>query len=393
MQQRQELIALFRTGRFTVTELAASFHVSRKTAHKWLARFAAEGDAGLLERSRAPACHPNATPPPVVDALLRLKAQHPTWGPAKLHAPEDAPSEVAAHWPKLSTRGAILARHGLVRPPRRRRHTPPWTAPFQTCTRPNDVWCADFKGWFRTQDGTRCDPLTLTDAYSRMLLRCTIATRPDYDHVRPIQESAFREYGLPLALRTDNGTPFASTGAGGLSRLAVWWVRLGIVPERIAPGHPEQNGRHERGHRTLKQETLSPPAATPQAQQERFDRFRVEFNTLRPHQALGQVPPQRRYVPSSRAYPERLPEVEYPPDAVRRRVRSNGEIKWGGELVFVSEALVDEWVGVREVEAGWRVHFGPVTLGLLRPGVRRLERLPVTRERDSTAASVTDVLS
>jgi transposase InsO family protein len=175
------------------------------------------------------------------------------------------------------------------------------------------VWCADFKGWFRTGDGIRCDPLTITDAYSRVLLCCQILPRPDYAHVRPVFERVFREYGLPpLAIRTDNGPPFASVGAGGVSALSVWWIKLGIMPERIQPGHPEQNGRHEGMHRTLKQATMRPPDATAAAKQQRCDDFRWDFNTVRPHQALGQVPTASLYVPSSRPYPERLCDVQYP---------------------------------------------------------------------------------
>jgi hypothetical protein len=226
-----------------------------------------------------------------------------------------------------------------------------------------------------------------------MLLCCQILPRADYAHVRPVFERIFREYGLPLAIRTDNGPPFASVGAGGLSPLATWWVKLGIMPERIQPGHPEQNGRHERMHRTLKQSTMSPPAATPKAQQQRCDEFRLDYNTVRPHEALGQVPPANCYVPSTRPYPKALSEIQYPPLTEVRRVRSNGQIKWHGGLVFVSESLVGELVGITEGKDAWLVSFGPIPLGLLRPHRSTLDRLSPNQTIFPYTRSVTHVFS
>jgi len=391
MKERMELVSLFGTGRYTVSGLARRFGVSRKTAHKWLGRYAQDGVSGLDERSRAPHRRPRATPTPVVLAVVRAKAAHPTWGPAKLlPTPEESP-EIARAWPAVSTRGRILAVHNMVTPRRRRRRVTPWSQPFLGADHPNAVWCADFKGWVRTADGTRCDPLTITDAYSRMLLCCQILPKPDYAHARPCFERVFQEYGLPLAIRTDNGPPFASTGTEGLSPLSVWWVKLGIIPERIQPGHPEQNGRHERMHRTLKQEVMHPPAATPSAQQQRCDNFRMVFNTLRPHEALGQVPPASCYVPSTRPYPSRLGDLQYPPLTEVRRVRSNGQIKWRGELVFVSTALTGELVGVTEQEDAWLVSFGPMPLGRLYPHKTTLE--PLAHTLNPRGKSVTHVFS
>lgn len=366
VKERLKMVSLYDTGKYTVTELACEFGVSRKTAHKWLGRYARGGHTGLVELSRAPHRSPRATPPAVVLAVVRAKQAHPTWGPAKLSPGPDEAPEVARGWPAVSTRGRILGRHGLVTRRKRRRRTSPWFQPFLGANGPNNVWCADFKGWFRTGDGTRCDPLTVSDAWSRLLLCCDIV-KPDYVHVRPVFERIFRDYGLPQAIRTDNGPPFASVGAGGLSALSAWWVKLGIVPERIHPGHPEQNGRHERMHLTLKLETATPPAETPLAQQARFDRFRLIYNTERPHEALGQAPPASRYESSPRPYPERLGDIEYPPLTEVRRVRSNGQIKWRGELVFVSESLVGELVGITEDKASWLVSFGPIPLGVLYP--------------------------
>lgn len=373
-----------------MTEVAEAFGVSRKTAHKWLHRFTEEGGPGLADRSRAPHRHPNATPAVVAAAVVQAKLAHPSWGPLKLRPRQEECSEVLAAWPAPSTRGAILARAGLTNSRRRRRRVPPATQPFSACDRPNAVWCTDFKGWFRTGDGERCDPLTVSDAYSRMLLCCKGLPRPDYRHVRPAFELVFREYGLPDALRSDNGQPFASVGAGGLSRLGVWWVKLGIRLERIMPGHPEQNGRHERLHLTLKQECCHPPAASGVAQQVRFDAFRQTYNGERPHQALGLEPPASRYRPSPRPYPAFLDDPVYPPQAALRRVRSNGEIKWRGDKVFLSEALVGEAVGLWEGATGVEVHFGPVLLGQLDPAGERLVR---PGERFSKTRSVTHVLS
>lgn len=376
MRERTELVHLHNTGWYSVSELAGMFGVSRKTAYKWLRRHEAGGEEALRERSRAPHRHPNATPQAVVEAVLHLKALHPHWGPAKLQPENGEADEVRQAWPAVSTRGAILDRYGLVAKRRPRRRTPPWGQPFQECRGPNHVWCADFKGWFRTGDGVRCDPLTVSDAFSRMLLCSQAVGRPDEAHVRPQFDRLFREYGLPLAIRTDNGPPFASVGAGGLSPLSAWWVKLGIRPERIQPGHPEQNGRHERLHRTLKQETAQPPAANGRAQQARFDAFRREYNNQRPHQALGQVPPATLYVPSLRPYPTQVADPAYSATAALRRVRSNGQIKWKGELVYIGEALVGELVAVTEVSHAWLVQFGPIALGTLRPHMNRLDRLP-----------------
>ena len=364
VDQRTQFIAAWLLGEETMSELCRRFGISRKTGYKVLGRYAAEGPSGLRERSHAPHQQAQAVPAAVQHAVLAARRAHPTWGPRKLRA-WLARRQPADAWPAASTIGTLLHRQGLTAPRRRRRAAPP-TAGVQPSGAANAVWAADFKGWFRTGDGQRCDPLTLSDLYSRFLLRSQLVARATEEDVRPVFEAAFREYGLPERMRSDNGPPFASVGAGGLSRLAVWWVRLGIRPERIAPGHPEQNGEHERMHRTLKAETLRPPAATPRAQQRALDAFRHAYNTERPHEALGQQPPAAWYTPSPRPYPERLPPLEYLDAVAVRRVRHNGEIKWRGAHVFISQALTGEFVGLDEVTDGhWRVCFGPVELGWL----------------------------
>jgi putative transposase len=374
MEQRAEFVLRWLTHETSMAELCRQFGVSRQTGYALVARYCAEGFDGLRAHSRAPRHHPNAIADDVCAAVLRAKARHPSWGPKKLQPLADEPEIIRQRWPVASTRGAILARAGLTAPRRPGRlHVPPRTQPFGGISQPNDTWCADFKGWFRTADGARCDPLTIADAHSRMLLRCQVLPHGIHArHVRPVFEAAFREYGLPLRIRTDNGSPFAHVGVGGLSGLAVWWIKLGIVPERTDPGRPSQNGRLERLHRTLKAETAQPPAASLRAQQQRFDAFRTEYNAERPHEALGQQPPRVHYSASPRTYPRRLEEPLYADADQVRRVRHNGEIRWSQATIYISHLLVGETVGVYDTPDGWLVRYGPLPLGLLDPSHNRL---------------------
>ena len=370
MDQRVAFIADWLREEWTVTELAERYGVSRKTAHKWISRYEADPRQGLVEHSRAPDTHGRACASELRDTVLTLRRQFPRRGPKKLLTMlrEREPKRA---WPAASTLGAWLHAAGLSAVRRRTRHIVPLTQPLAAAVAPNDVWTADFKGWFRTGDGVRCDPLTVLDAASRYVLCCRI-TAPTALGVRPWFERLFREYGLPRALRTDNGSPFASTGPGRLTRLAVWWLKLGIQLDRIDPGHPEQNGRHERFHLTLQQEATSPPAPTRRAQQARFDRVCREFNDERPHEALGQQPPARRYVASPRPYPATLEDPWYDATHQIRRVNANGQIKWQGERVFISEAMRGEVVGLIETERGdWIVRFLTVELGRLDRRTRR----------------------
>lgn len=337
VEEQKELIRRWQVGGVSVAELARQFGVSRKTAHKRISRFKRLGWQGLGDLSRAPHSSPTRTSEAVRELIVAAKLKHRAWGPKKL-LPWLAERNPDMQLPGVSSAGEILRRRGLVRPGRRVRRTPPWSEPFAHVRAPNDIWCIDFKGWFRTGDGTRCDPLTVSDAHTRYCLACRSLSHPGHAEVKRELERVFGQYGLPWVIRTDNGPPFASTGLGGLSRLAVWWVKLGIVPERIAPAHPEQNSRHERMHRTLKDD-MARPARTLRAQQRAFDRFVQEYNQERPHEALGQRPPARAYALSSRAYPARVDEPAYPAHLAVRRVRSNGEIRWQGRKIFVSEAL------------------------------------------------------
>jgi hypothetical protein len=257
---------------------------------------------------------------------------------------------------------------------RLRRRSPP-SAPFGQCAAANDVWCTDFKGWFVTGDGKRCEPLTLSDAHSRYLLRCQALARTDTDHVWPVLEAAFREFGLPLRLRSDNGSPFASCGAGGLSQLAVKVIKAGVVPERIKPGKPQQNGRLERLHLTLLQDTASPPAGTWREQLERLRCFQHLYNEERPHQALGNETPAKHYAASPRRFDGVLREPDYGSDYAVRRVRHNGEIRWRGNTIYISGALIGEPVGLIENDSGdCTACYGPVALGVIAPGANCLRK-------------------
>ena len=279
------------------------------------------------------------------------------------HLQQQSPGQA---WPAVSTVGELLKQHGLTIARTRRRRTVCAGTPLTQADEANRVWSIDFKGWFRTGDGKRCEPLTLTDNYSRYLLRCQGLREASTVQVKPVLEAAFREYGLPERVRSDNGAPFASIGVSALTALSVWWIRLGILPERIQPGQPQQNGRHERMHRTLKQQTAAPPAATLRAQQKRFDCFRREYNEERPHEALGQQPPARYFAPSPRAYPPRLPEPEYPAEWRKHRICSGGKFRCSSDsLLFVSHALVGETIALEPIDERYaRLWFGTYYLGV-----------------------------
>jgi transposase InsO family protein len=344
-----------------MTELCERHGISRKTGYKWAQRGASEGVEGLKDRSRAPHRRPSETPAEVAQRLVELRRKHPSWGPRKLAAwLQKHESETA--WPAASTIGGILKREGLVVASRRRSsHCPVASNRTRTeATMANEVWTSDFKGQFRTGDGILCYPLTVVDSFSRFVLVVHGLPSVSGDGAWPAYERAFREYGLPEVMRTDNGSPFASSLAiGGLSRLCVQWLKLGIRLERIAPAHPEQNGRHERMHRTLKAETARPPAADGPSQQGRFDKFRRDYNEQRPHEALGQRTPRELYQPTCRPYPKHLPKPEYPGHYEVRYVHQGGGIKWQGGYLFLTEALRGEYVGLEECDDGvWAIYFG-----------------------------------
>lgn len=381
MNQKTKLIGDFLKDEFTITELHELYGVSRKTIYKWIARYKQDGPTGLEDRSCAPLNHPNATSPEIVDRIISTRIQHHTWGPKKIISTlkKTYPQEI---WPVPSTAGSILDKEGLVKGRCRKRHTPPYTEPFGECVRPNDVWSIDYKGQFQMLDGEYCYPLTLTDNFSRYLLLCQGLLHPRHTETKHWLERALKEYGLPLAIRSDNGTPFASVGLGGLSPLSVWLIKLWIKPERIEPGHPEQNGRHERMHQTLKAEATRQPGSNLREQQKKFDHFRTEFNTERPHEALGQKTPDSIYLPSGRMLPRKVPEVEYESFTTVRQVRSNGCIKWRGDFVYVSQALAGEPVGLKQInESEWEMRFSFHKLGVLNERIGKVRKFKVDDEK------------
>jgi len=377
MEEKLRFVFEYELGERTMCELCQRYAIARETGYVWLRRYRHAGVAGLLEHSRAAHRHGNQTPVDIERMILELRQAHMRWGPRKLQwvLQRDQPGR---RWPAASTIGALLQRAGLVVARKKRWRTTPYSEPLAHADEANRVWCADFKGWFRTADGQRIDPLTISDARSRYLLRCQTVEKTDTARVQAIFEAAFREYGMPEAIRTDNGPPFASRAVAGLSRLAVWWIKLGIVPERIAAGHPEQNGRHERMHRTLKQETAQPPAANQREQQRTLDRFRQEFNELRPHEALEMQTPAAIYQPSARRFPASLPEPDYPEGMLVRSVRPHGHFRWKKDDIFLSEVLWGERVGLLPEDDRWfTIYFAQ--LPLARFDSRKLQVTPLPK--------------
>jgi putative transposase len=385
MDERMRFIVDCRSDEWTMTELCERYEISRKTGYKWLERYEMEGPAGLAERSRAPASHGRATPEHLAEAILGLRRERPTWGPRKIVAKLKA-RQPEADWPAASTAGEILKRAGLVCARRLRRRAPRRLGELTAPQYANHVWNVDHKGWIRLGDGSRVEPLTMTDGFTRYLISVSATASTRHDEAKPLFERAFREYGLPETIRSDNGAPFASTGASGLTALSAWWIKLGIRHERIDPGHPQQNGRHERFHLTLL-EAMRPPEPDLKAQAARFEGFARDYNEERPHEALGQRTPASLYRPSPRSMPERIAEPDYPPEAAARKVRSNGEIKWRGDLVAISTALAGEAVGVEESEDGqWLVRFYDTPIGVIDMDKKRLRRLAVPAGGDGEAA-------
>jgi putative transposase len=375
MDQKIRMIGDWLSQEYGITELREIYGVSRKTVYKWINRYKVEGAMGLEERSRAPTHHRNAIPLEIAKQLVDTKLKYQKWGPKKLvawlktHNPD-------IEWPVASTASIILKREGLVRSRKRKRRTPAYTEPFQQCDKPNEVWSIDFKGQFRTWDRKFCYPLTVTDNCSRYLLLCRGLHRPTFEESQPWLEWTLREYGLPKAVRTDNGVPFASVGVGGLSRLSVWLIKLGIKPERIDAGHPEQNGRHERMHRTLKEATASPPGNNMREQQRSFDQFTPEYDFERPNEAIGQKTPASVYEPSPIAYPAKVPDIEYSGDVIVKQVRTHGEIMWKGKSIFISETLIGEPVALKQIgEQLWEMRFSFHPLGILDESVWKVTPL------------------
>ncbi len=376
MDARVQFVADYQRGTWSVAELCRRYGISRQAGYETLARYRKDGAAGLVPQSRRPQHSPSATDAAIIELVKDLRARHPWFGPKKLLSVLQGRHQ-RSDWPAVSTVARILKRAGLITgTPRVRRHRATPVATPRALTEPNELWSVDFKGQFRTGDGRYCYPLTVADGFSRYLLDCYGQDGTTEAETRRRFQRAFEIYGLPLAIRSDNGVPFASSGFARLSRLSVWWLRLGIAWQPIRPGHPEENGAHEYMHRVLKRDTTRPPAATGGAQQRRFDAFRQHYNHVRPHESLGQVVPAAVYRPSPRSLPARLPAVEYPGHLEVRRI-SEGAFSWHSRLVFVSRALAGEYIGLEEVDDGlWAIYFCHQPIGRFDERTRTLTEMP-----------------
>lgn len=367
VELRESLVLAMLAGEASVAELCRRAGVSRKTAYKWLQRYKADGRIGLEDRSRARHSQPHAVSDAVMDAILTTRNEHPTWGVKKI-LPYLARTQPDLILPSLGTAGEILRYAGLTQPrSTRRRHFGPHNQ-GKPSRGPNETWTIDFKGQFRLGCRALCYPLTVADHFSRYLLCVDARPSTSLNGVMPSLQRLFREQGLPDRIKSDNGSPFAGTGLARLSRLSVWLMTLGIEVEHITPGRPCENGRHERMHRTLKAETASPPSTTMRGQQRRFNLFRMEYNNERPHEAIGQHPPATLYVPSRRMYDDKsvCDEDPYPGHWERRRVRSDGTMKWKGRLLYISEPLRGHLLGLVETDEGrWALHFQQTQIGLV----------------------------
>lgn len=366
MEERLQFVRDALSDRFTMSALCARYGVSRRIGYKWLARYDTEGRPGLVDRSHAAHHCPHRIPATMAELLITERTAHPFWGARKLLAVLARRHPRMAHWPAPSTVADLLARRGLVHKRRTRRASIHPGVGRPTTVAPNDLWTADFKGQFRTGDGRYCYPLTLADQHTRFLLTCRGVLSTQTVTARPIFERAFREYGLPLALRTDNGVPFATQAIHGLSYLNVWWMRLGIVHQRSRPGCPQDNGAHERMHRTLKRQAIKPVRGSCAAQQRNFDAFQDEYNDERPHERLRQETPASHYQPSPRPYPERMPPLEYPGHFVVKKVTTGGTFRFRHRLLYLANAMVDQHIGLEETDDGiWAIHFNTVLLATL----------------------------
>lgn len=348
-----------------LVDLCREFGISRKTGSKFKARFERLGPAGLVDRSHAPHVIPHKTPLALIEAVVAERREHPTWGPRKIKNVVER--RLGRPLPSHTTIGTALMRAGLVVPRKRRRPHKPTLTHMREASSPNHVWCIDYKGQFRLGDRTYCYPLTITDQFSRFVLACEGMAAISDEAARDVCEEIFIEWGLPAVMRSDNGPPFASTGLCGLTRLSAFLLRLGIELERIRPSHPEENGRHERMHRTLKAETTRPARANLLQQQECFDNWLQEFNHERPHDALAMKRPAEVHVPSPRPMPSPLPELDYPLHDDIIRVTRSGQIHVGGlGNVYLTCALAGQDVGIREEDDGrWLVTFADLDLGLV----------------------------
>jgi transposase InsO family protein len=365
MDQKVKMIGEWLSDNWSISDLSKKYSVSRKTIHKWINRYSLSGIKGLEDKKRIPLNSPYKTSEEVIQKIISVKVFHRTWGPKKIIYrlkklnPEQS-------WPAASTAARWLDRNNLVIPRKRRTRSKPYTEPFIDCTAPNDIWSIDYKGQFFMKNHKKCYPLTISDNFSRYLLECVALEGPRYKETKAVLERLFIEYGLPLAIRSDNGTPFAGLGVGGLSTLSIWWIKLGIIPERIDLGAPQQNGRHERMHRTLKADSLNPVGNNISVQQNIFDKFKYIYNNERPHEALAMKTPHDAYFKSKRQYPSQIKPIIYDHGWEVRRIKNNGDMKLGGKRFFISQLLYREPVGLKEIADGiWQINFSFHKLGYI----------------------------
>ncbi|MDM8004946.1 MAG: IS481 family transposase [Phycisphaerae bacterium] len=363
--ERRRFVDDWLHGHHTMKALCERYSISRKTGYKWLRRYREDGLKALKDGSRRPKSSPSKVGEEMTKLLCAARRHHPTWGARKL-LDNLEPKHPELEFPAASTVGDLLKREGLVKGRvRRTRYLHPGVAPVVT-QEPNDLWTADFKGHFKTRDGVYCYPLTVADLHTRKLLGCDALLSTKSDGAKACFTRLFREYGMPKAIRTDNGVPFASNGLHGLISLNVWWMRLGIVHQRILPAHPQQNGAHERMHRTMKAEATRPPQSSRVTQQRTFDLFRAEYNDERPHETLKGKTPSSQYTPSPREYPERLAPIEYPAHYEKRFVNNAGTFRFKNKLLFIASALKQNYIGLEEVDDGlWNIHFCNTLLATL----------------------------
>jgi transposase InsO family protein len=363
--QRLKFVTDCLEGKLTMAELCRMYEISPKNGYKWVKRYVEEGIDGLKDRSRAPHSQALKISNEIVQKILDTRFQYPSWGPKKVlaylesHYP-DTP------WPSTTSIGNLFDKNGLTVPRKLRKRVPGRTTPLSHCLLSNDVWCGDFKGWFLTGDGAKCNPFTITDGASRFLIRCVNLDHGDTEHVWAVLGAAFREYGLPTYFRTDNGPPFGSCGAGRISKLSINLIKVGVIPEWIDPGKPQQNGRHERMHLTLKNETATPSKPTLEEQSMCFKTFRHYYNYIRPHEALGQETPGSIYQQSPRIWNGKLQAPEYSKEYIIRKVRASGQIsiKPFAPDINIGSALIGEYVGLKQTaEELYEVYYGPILLG------------------------------
>lgn len=372
--QKMKFISEWLDCEYSFTNLCERFQISRQCGYDLVNRFKREGEAAFEERSHARHNHPNQIPCQITEIILSTKHKFPDWGPVAIKAWLEA-EYTNQNWPASSTIGDLFKKNGLVKKRRLRKRTPPFTEPLKHCNESNEVWSADYKGQFKLTNNQYCYPLTITDNFSRYIFCCDA-----YDKISGLKtiksfERVFYEYGMPDAIRTDNGYPFAGNGIGGLSQLSIWLVKLNILPERIEPGCPQQNPRHERMHKTLKIGIESNTQSSISAQQKWFNKFRREFNEQRPHQALNLKRPMEIHSISRREYPDKLGEIVYPDHFLIRKVRTSGEIKYCGKKYYLTELLHGEPIGLEMIdEERAIVYFGMLKLGIIDSKLDRIRR-------------------